>query len=87
VGSQMMEFPSCNHVFCKKCVGNHFTERILRNFVNDIFCPDGGKCESHASPDLVCIYLFWIICPHSFYSNELTFKMLLFNADKGTGQR
>lgn len=52
LGSSMMQFPICNHVFCKECMKDFFKVRISDGSVNGLCCPE-EKCTSQASPGQV----------------------------------
>lgn len=52
LGSAMMQYPICNHVFCKECMKDYFVIRIADGLANGLCCPE-EKCTSVASPSQV----------------------------------
>ena len=52
LGSAMMQFPICNHVFCKECMKDYFVIRIADGVASGLSCPE-EKCTSVASPGQV----------------------------------
>jgi len=61
VGSQCLRFIGCEHVYCRDCMTNYFTEKITTGAVSSLICPT-FKCETQALPnqvaDLVPFELF-----------------------------
>ena len=51
LGSEIMQFPLCDHGFCKECVTGHLTVRILGGFVHNT-CLD-EKCTTPATRAIV----------------------------------
>ena len=67
-GSQCIEFATCAHVYCKKCMGDYFTVQIQEGNVSSLTCPS-DQCESQALPSqvrtmgnyiLLFVFLSWV---------------------------
>ncbi|XP_041375612.1 E3 ubiquitin-protein ligase RNF14-like [Gigantopelta aegis] len=60
-GSQCIQFATCDHVYCKKCMTDYFIVQIQDGNVGSLTCPD-HECDSQALPsqvkDLVSVKLF-----------------------------
>ena len=52
LGVTCIQFPSCNHVYCKECMRSYFEIKIAEGAVNGLHCPE-DKCTSQASPGQV----------------------------------
>lgn len=52
VGSQCVQFPKCEHVYCKQCMSEYFRIQITDGSVRALTCPE-EKCETQADPNLV----------------------------------
>jgi len=52
IGSQCLRFVVCNHVYCRECMTNYFTEKISTGAVSSLVCPT-FKCETQALPNQV----------------------------------